>query len=131
MASPWEHSACSRHSGGDWRAGDLPHDPEERVVGFQVKKVRQRERGFLIGNLLVRIHYIIVMIRWTGLAPWESPLFSLLLYSRYRSSRRSLSLKLSDTRVYEPQTQSASRCSILHAEGRLEYSRSLETDGAH
>ena len=24
-----------------------------------------------IGNLLVRIHSIIVMIRWTGLAPWE------------------------------------------------------------
>ena len=23
-------------------------------------------------NLLVRIHFIIVMIRWTGLAPWES-----------------------------------------------------------
>jgi len=29
-----------------------------------------RER-VLIGNLLVRIHLIIVMIRWTGLAPWE------------------------------------------------------------
>ena len=33
------------------------------------------EREFLIGNLLVRIHFIIVMIRWTGLAPleFESP----------------------------------------------------------
>ena len=33
------------------------------------------EREFLIDNLLVRIHFIIVMIRWTGLAPWvlESP----------------------------------------------------------
>jgi len=30
-----------------------------------------RERGFFIDNLLVRIHCIIVMIRWTGLAPWE------------------------------------------------------------
>jgi len=29
-----------------------------------------RER-VLIDNLLVRIHNIIVMIRWTGLAPWE------------------------------------------------------------
>ena len=29
------------------------------------------ERDFLIGNLLVRIHFGIVMIRWTGLAPWE------------------------------------------------------------
>ena len=31
----------------------------------------QREREFFIDNLLVRIHVIIVMIRWTGLAPWE------------------------------------------------------------
>ena len=31
-----------------------------------------RERDFFIDNLLVRIHLIIVMIRWTGLAaPWE------------------------------------------------------------
>ena len=29
------------------------------------------QREFLIDNLLVRIHFIIVMIRWTGLAPWE------------------------------------------------------------
>jgi len=29
------------------------------------------EREFFIGNLLVRIHLIIVMIRWTGLAPWK------------------------------------------------------------
>jgi len=26
---------------------------------------------FFLDNLLVRIHFIIVMIRWTGLAPWE------------------------------------------------------------
>jgi len=31
----------------------------------------QREREFFIENLLVQIHLIIVMIRWTGLAPWE------------------------------------------------------------
>ena len=30
-----------------------------------------REREFFIDNLLVGIHFIIVMIRWTGLAPWE------------------------------------------------------------
>ena len=29
------------------------------------------EIEFFIDNLLVRIHFIIVMIRWTGLAPWE------------------------------------------------------------
>ena len=28
-------------------------------------------REFFIDNLLIRIHFIIVMIRWTGLAPWE------------------------------------------------------------
>ena len=28
------------------------------------------EREFFIDNLLVRIHFIIVMIRWTGLASW-------------------------------------------------------------
>ena len=28
-------------------------------------------REFFIDNVLVRIHFIIVMIRWTGLAPWE------------------------------------------------------------
>ena len=28
-------------------------------------------REFLIDNLLVQIHLIIVMIRWTGLAAWE------------------------------------------------------------
>jgi len=30
-----------------------------------------KEREFFIDNLLVRIHFIIEMIRWTGLAPWE------------------------------------------------------------
>ena len=29
------------------------------------------EREFFIYNRLVRIHFIIVMIRWTGLVPWE------------------------------------------------------------
>ena len=31
----------------------------------------QRKRVFLIDNLLVRIHIVIVMMRWTGLTPWE------------------------------------------------------------
>jgi len=31
----------------------------------------QRQREFFIDNLLVRTHCIILMIRWTGLAPWE------------------------------------------------------------
>ena len=29
------------------------------------------ERESFIDNLLVRIHFIIVMVRWTGIAPWE------------------------------------------------------------
>ena len=29
------------------------------------------KREFFIDNLLVRIHFIIEMIWWTGLAPWE------------------------------------------------------------
>ena len=29
------------------------------------------EREFFSDNLPVRIHFIIVMIKWTGLAPWE------------------------------------------------------------
>jgi len=36
-----------------------------------VEPFATRERERLIDNLLVRIHLIIVMIRWTGLAPWE------------------------------------------------------------
>jgi len=31
----------------------------------------RREREFFIDNLLVRIHFIIVMVWWTSLAPWE------------------------------------------------------------
>jgi len=29
------------------------------------------EREFFIDNLLVRINFIIVIIRWTGFVPWE------------------------------------------------------------
>ena len=42
--------------GGAWQGGVPSAEPE---------------REFFIDNLLVRIHFIIVMIRWTGLAPWE------------------------------------------------------------
>jgi len=31
------------------------------------------EGEFFIDNLLVRIHFLIMMIRWTGLAPWGLP----------------------------------------------------------
>jgi len=42
---------------------------EERQQHLRGSEVDQRE--FFIDNLLVRIHFISVMIRWTGLAPWE------------------------------------------------------------
>jgi len=42
----------------------------ERVLQPQ-PHLRAGEREFFIDNLLVRIYFIIVMIRWTGLAPWE------------------------------------------------------------
>jgi len=36
------------------------------------RKVRApTQREFFVDNLLVRIHFIIVVVRWTGLAPWE------------------------------------------------------------
>jgi len=44
------------------------------LVAPQVRLQRRlegAEREFFIDNLLIRIHFIIVMIRWTGLAPWE------------------------------------------------------------
>jgi len=33
--------------------------------------LRGVQREFCIDNLLVRVHFIVSMIRWTGLAPWE------------------------------------------------------------
>ena len=40
-------------------------------VALKGLKWQDVERGFFIDNLLVRIHFIIEMIRWTGLAPWK------------------------------------------------------------
>jgi len=48
------------------------YEVAERVVVVVRQNGEQRsasEREFFIENLLVRIHFIIVMIRWTGLAP--------------------------------------------------------------
>ena len=50
-----------------------------RVLSFpevdQVTSLPSRKRGFCIDNLLVRIHSIIEMIWWTGLALWEETIF--------------------------------------------------------
>jgi len=50
---------------GTMRAGEAAGVVQRR------SRVAAGEREFFIDNLLVRIHLIIVMIRWTGLAPWE------------------------------------------------------------
>ena len=48
------------------------------------------QREFFIDNLLIRIHFIIVMIRWTGLAPWEFEFpFPGSLISTFLARRRS------------------------------------------
>ena len=41
------------------------------AICFRVQRSGVKEREILIDNLLVRIHFVIVMIRWTGLAPYE------------------------------------------------------------
>ena len=70
-------------------------------------------------SAMVQIHFSIVMIRWTGLAPWEfefpfqgilTSTFHLSITSRaspqipyfFSSSLLLSSLELSDTKVYEP-----------------------------
>ena len=48
--------------------------PVNHVVSWaytQQHRGQRREREFFIDNLLVQFHIIIVVIRWTGLAPWE------------------------------------------------------------
>jgi len=47
-----------------------PADVYGIIIGLD-RGWQDGEREFFIDNLLVRIHCIIVMIRWTGLAPWE------------------------------------------------------------
>ena len=46
-------------------------DGRERLLTPEKLIPNLQEREFFIGNLLVRIHFSIEMIRWTGLALWE------------------------------------------------------------
>ena len=46
-------------------------DPAHSTLDTKCEPVDPREREFFIDDLLVRIHFIIEMIRWTGLAPWD------------------------------------------------------------
>ena len=84
------------------------------------RRVAGGEREFFMDNLLIRIHFIIMMTRWTGLAPCEfefpfpGSLTSTFLmqadvaaawsYVDMRSASSLLlsSLELCDTKVYEP-----------------------------
>ena len=58
----------------------LPSPPEWPTRGINNRRTfvivggftgSRGEREFFIDNILVRIHFIIDMIWWTGLAPWE------------------------------------------------------------
>ena len=43
----------------------------EETINLPLGCLQGGQREFFIDNLLVRVHFIIVIIRWTGLAPWE------------------------------------------------------------
>jgi len=52
---------------------------------------RQAEREFFIDNLLIQIHFIIEMILWTGLAPWEVEFpFPCLAGKHFRKEKQKL-----------------------------------------
>ena len=53
---------------------DIPSLPEVTTWEFPTPSEfpsLPTERVFFIDNLLVQIQFVIVMTRWTGLAPWE------------------------------------------------------------
>jgi len=60
------HGSGFRVQGLDVVSTRVPHS-----VARSPNAAACREREFFIDNLLVRILLIVVMIRWTGLAPWE------------------------------------------------------------
>ena len=61
---------CTTLMGGRCRTGHAARgDGHARDVARYALRFLYYE--FFIDNLLVRIHFIIVVIRWTGLAPWE------------------------------------------------------------
>ena len=74
--TPWYKIKMLRYE-TSFKRGGVRLDPggEEGVIPIVLFRPRPhppcREREFFIDSLLVRIHFIIEMIRWTGLAPWE------------------------------------------------------------
>jgi len=57
-SNKWTYRVSSRKSANT--SSTFSHSPRSFL-----------EREFFVDNLLVRNHVIIVMIRWTGIAPWE------------------------------------------------------------
>ena len=72
---------------------------------------------FWIDNLLVRIHFIIEMMRWTGLAPWEFEfpfsrkpfIYLLTVYSQHLST--CLKQRARDSQIDEPK-ETESLCKV-------------------
>jgi len=74
---------------------------------------RTREREFFIANLLVRIHFIIEMSWWTGLAPWEFEFpFPGRLLSTFPAMKKSIRRQRSaaGSRSHPARVQAASAC---------------------
>ena len=68
-----------------------------------------REREFFVDNLLVRILFIIVMMKWTGLDPWEFEFpFLGSLTSTFRGMRA--------PHLTEPDTNSPLQGHLAHKE---------------
>ena len=69
---------------------------ETREIAIGAMEMRRcTEGGFFIDNLLVPIHFIIEMIWWTGLAPWEFEFpFSGILISTFLVDARKLILQV-------------------------------------
>jgi len=67
------HPEPSSLTGKDWvdeKTGvpmSMAAQRTQSLLQAQVPPPRER----VLDNLLVRVHFIFVMIRWTGLAPWE------------------------------------------------------------
>jgi len=76
----WSRGRRSQTVGADCLTLCHPRDRDPRSIAARRSAITMKDteitivcdqREVFIGNLLVRIHFIIVMIRWTGLAPWE------------------------------------------------------------
>ena len=67
----WEGGGCLSH------LQDKVREREEKLLAFACSRAgfSLPEQEIFTDKLLVRIYFIIVMIRWTGLAPWEASAF--------------------------------------------------------